>query len=58
MLCREITFVTISFFRRLLKFRVNLIVLPLLNAIMKTKLPYDPPVLRGSGLNEEIMFVI
>jgi hypothetical protein len=40
-----------NFFRFLLKFRVILIVLKLLNPNMTNKLPCHTPVLREEGLN-------
>jgi hypothetical protein len=41
-------------FPSLLKFRVILTVLTLLNPNMTTKLPYHPPVLREEGLYSKI----
>jgi hypothetical protein len=42
----------------LLKFRVIIIILTLLNPNMTTKVPYHPPVLRERELNYKTTFVL
>jgi hypothetical protein len=53
-----ITLVSKTKFSSLLKFRVILLVLTLLNPNMTTKLPSHPPIVKEKGLTAEATFVI